>query len=207
MKKVLILSIIFSLLLTVKVFAAELGILSYYYSDSSSIARYKTSRNLYFGSLDSSISGTDMTTMVTHAINQWNSAGVSVTSTSKDRANIIVYGGNLTSLRNIYPSYDSGNTGLMRPLGVQYEGEWRYAGSSIKNGYQHTNTQILIQNRTDSNATTRMNYYRKTTTHELGHALGWRGHSSNSGDIMFGSSSTIQSLTNRDKNHLNQLYK
>ncbi|MFD1032841.1 matrixin family metalloprotease [Metaplanococcus flavidus] len=207
MKKVILLSLILSVLLSGKAYAGDLGMLSYYYSDSSSIARYKSSPLVYFGSLDSSVSGTQLSTMINHATNQWTNGGVRVTTTTrKDWSNIEVYAGNLTSLRTIYPSYDSSNTGLMRPLSTAYEGEWRYAGTYIKNGFQHLRTQVLIKNRTETNLTTRMNYYRKTATHEIGHALGWRGHSSSSNDIMYSSSSAVQNLTTRDKVHLNQIY-
>ena len=48
--------------------------------------------------------------------------------------------------------------------------------------------------------------YKKTCTHELGHALGWAGHSSNTSDIMYSAGSSVTSLTSRDKNHLSQDY-
>lgn len=47
---------------------------------------------------------------------------------------------------------------------------------------------------------------KKTCTHELGHALGWFGHSSDSSDIMYSLSSSITALSSRDKAHLSQVY-
>lgn len=51
-----------------------------------------------------------------------------------------------------------------------------------------------------------LNEYKKTATHELGHSLGWKGHSSNSNDIMYGTASSVTNLTSRDSNHLSQVY-
>ena len=42
--------------------------------------------------------------------------------------------------------------------------------------------------------------------HELGHALGWKDHSSYYFDVMYHSTNNLIALTNRDKNHLVQLY-
>jgi predicted Zn-dependent protease len=49
---------------------------------------------------------------------------------------------------------------------------------------------------------------RKTCLHEVGHALGLQGHSSNPGDIMYYAISPRQkaTLTNRDRATINQLY-
>lgn len=51
-----------------------------------------------------------------------------------------------------------------------------------------------------------LNQTKKTCTHELGHALGWIGHSGTSSDIMYQSGSSITSLTYRDIQHLSQVY-
>jgi predicted Zn-dependent protease len=44
------------------------------------------------------------------------------------------------------------------------------------------------------------------TTHELGDALGWRGHSLDKADVMYKWINNIFILTERDKKHLNQIY-
>lgn len=50
------------------------------------------------------------------------------------------------------------------------------------------------------------NHYRSAFTHELGHGLGWLGHSSDSNDVMYHDNRAVTTLTNRDKNHLVQNY-
>ena len=47
---------------------------------------------------------------------------------------------------------------------------------------------------------------KNTVTHEMGHALGWIGHSSNSNDVMYSVRSSISVLTSRDITHLEQVY-
>lgn len=42
--------------------------------------------------------------------------------------------------------------------------------------------------------------------HEVGHSLGWFGHSTLSSDIMYSYSTENITLTTRDKNHLVQVY-
>jgi len=51
-----------------------------------------------------------------------------------------------------------------------------------------------------------VNLYRNTMTHELGHALGWFGHSGNASDIMYSARSTKTTISTRDARHLSQIY-
>lgn len=51
-----------------------------------------------------------------------------------------------------------------------------------------------------------MSEYNHVTTHELGHALGWVGHSSESSDLMYAVNNSTTVLTSRDTAHLCQVY-
>ena len=68
----------------------------------------------------------------------------------------------------------------------------------------------MLQNPERENGRWRMPRENKTLAYLnsiiLGHALGWHGHSNVSSDIMseYGSSNIL--LTDRDKNHLSQVY-
>lgn len=42
--------------------------------------------------------------------------------------------------------------------------------------------------------------------HELGHSMGWHGHSTNSSDVMYTYTNDVKTLTSRYKNHLAQVY-
>lgn len=48
--------------------------------------------------------------------------------------------------------------------------------------------------------------YKNTCTHELGHALGYMGHSASSADIMYYLDKNAYTLTNNEKEHLIQVY-
>jgi len=153
---------------------------------------------------DSSMTTSNFSSYVSHAQSQWNSAGVSSTGANElSGSQIRIYGGTYDTLKAAQPKLDKTDAGLAVFTGGQtLEGEWKY-GTSYKDGYKikaPVNVYIVQQ----SGKTT--NGYKKTTTHELGHALGWRGHSSNAKDIMYGVSSEVTSLTTRDKNHLKQVY-
>lgn len=74
-------------------------------------------------------------------------------------------------------------------------------GNRTKTIYRMYETNTVVVDRGNSAAE-----LRKTCTHEMGHALGWFGHSMDSNDIMWRSGSQQQNLQNADMNHLKQVY-
>ncbi|WP_139902880.1 matrixin family metalloprotease [Clostridium thermarum] len=128
-----------------------------------------------------------------------------LTKTDYSDYEIRVHGCTYDQLKPLFPQLKTNNTGLcVYPSSLPTIGYYNLNGS----GYTVTvykpqgvvNVAIVEQSRT-------LNGYKKTATHELGHALGWRGHSSSTTDIMYESASTITELTTRDKEHLMQIYR
>lgn len=211
-KRIVYVSILLILAVPSFVYANTLGDLGYWYSDSNVIGRWIDARNIFSERLDSTFTATELSTNVSHARNQWQSAGISTsTTTNRNNANIRVYVGSLENIRKLYPGYSSTATGVARYLSVVNEGSWRIKGEctgcdTYMTGYRHQDVEIYIKNRTDSGSE-KENRLKKTFTHELGHGLGWRGHSSNSADIMYHTNSQVTTVTSRDKNHLSQVYR
>lgn len=76
----------------------------------------------------------------------------------------------------------------------------KYKGKTVNN-YRITSARIFTPKKTLFTA----KQYRTMFTHELGHALGYLGHSTSRSDLMHSSGST-DTLTTRDKRHLGQNY-
>ena len=106
-------------------------------------------------------------------------------------------------MHNYEPSITTTNTGKTS-ISATTEGTWTY-GSTSKTGYTINSVQCYIIYKPNGTNPTGANY-RKTVTHEMGHGLGWFDHSTSSSDVMYGSSSSVDTLTSRDKNHLKQIY-
>ena len=206
-KAILAVLLCFSMLtaLSTTAFAAtNLGTLSYWYSDSDTIGRWdESSVKVYKDKLNSNASFYFSAGM-THACGQWDDVtGMTLTSSSSSSytsAPIKFHGGTMDEV-NAYGEFtvtSSHNGVTQRTSSV--EGTWTY-GSSSKTGRLVVGAVGCI---IDKDRTT--DQYKKTCTHELGHALGWAGHSSNTSDIMYSAGSSVTSLTSRDKNHLSQVY-
>lgn len=196
-------------LLTSVVYAATLGTLSYWYatdtnSHTNVIARWKFTPNLWSGVMDSnSFTTSKFADYVNHAKVEWQLAGIQTygVDNSSD-AHIRIYGGTYSTLSSMEPSLTTSDAGLTTG-GSTKEGEWYYNGV-IKYGYtMDAPIKVYIVYKSGKSD----NGYKKTTTHEFGHSLGWIGESTNSSDIMYGASTENIYLTSRDKNHLVQVYK
>lgn len=182
--------------------AASLGTLSYWYSDSTTIERWDThSLTVRAVKLDT-LAVFSFNVSLTHACDQWKvPLGLSLYVTSSTSAPISYYGGTRQALNNlsIFPTIYSGVNGGTINTSYQ-EGTYSY-GATTKTGNVITSSigYIVDNNRTN-------NEYKETCTHELGHALGWYGHSSNWNSIMYAYGSSLTTLTYIDKNHLAQVY-
>lgn len=195
MKKVVISILFFIVLCSIIVNAGSIICeISYWYSNGIKIGRWYES--ITFSTQGTASCPTNFTTNVSTGFGAWSSAGISNGyTTSFNDASIPVYGGPYTEIKVLNPSFSTTATGQTE-IGATYIGDYMY-GASAKSGYSMDNATMYI-------ATDRASS--KTYKHEAGHALGWFGHSTNSGDIMYETESSVTSLTLRDKNHLVQIY-
>ncbi|MDR0889238.1 MAG: S-layer homology domain-containing protein [Oscillospiraceae bacterium] len=144
---------------------------------------------------------------MSHAISQWNAAlGCDMqrmmVSSMPTTAKIGFYGGTFDDL-SILPGF-SGLTDRVTGMTTydrSVEGTWCTSDSEYYTGYQLNSVRGCI---VDKGIATNWTY--KVCTHELGHGLGWFGHSSTSTDVMVAGQSTVTVLTDNDKDHLLQVY-
>jgi len=193
----------------------DLGTLTQWSSVSKDIARWGSSKS----SIPSTIYTRKMNTNssfafnegMTHARDQWSSAfGISMTistftSSPSSSAKIIFYGGTEAELYSlgIFTGIRLEERSGYTEIDQTEEGTWKHNGNN-KNGYLTTKAQGCIVDYQRS-----VTRFKNTCTHELGHALGWRGDSPDSytSDVMRASPSDTLTLSARDKDHLTQLYK
>ena len=173
-----------------------IGDLLYWYSDSGAIGDWTP--NATYSIKETANASSSFTTDVKTGFSAWNSAGVPNSYESVfNNGTIKVYGGLYSEIKNAFPSFSTTASGQTLVAAVP-SGSYYITPSGYREAYFMANgTEIYY-------ATDRANS--KTYKHEAGHSLGWLGHSSNSGDIMYGSQTTVTQLTLRDKDHLNQVY-
>jgi len=168
------------------------------------IARWQSAPNTMSIVLDG-FTSTNFTSYVNHARNGWRNAGISINSTtSSSAANFKIYGGSYEELVEIDWRLQDGWKGITNYNDSTFEGTWTYSGdSNTRYGLKQNSAIVCVVWDTSYTA----NNYNSVTTHEFGHALGWRGHSSMTlpNSVMFWNPSGT-SLTSNDKDHLTQIY-
>lgn len=195
MKKFLsaLLTILIILIFMVNVVSAVIANLQYWYANDSSIAHWEGNPKFTIRPVvncPSSFEGDVLT-----GFNAWNLAGIPV-SYQLYSGDILVYGGPYTEIKVICPSFSNTSTGETHAEAISMN-DYYTTPSGYKDGYTMNFAKVYF-NTDIAN--------KKTYLHEAGHSLGWFGHSTNSLDIMYSSSSSIAKLTSRDKNHLTQVY-
>lgn len=175
--------------------------LSYWYSNDNKIGS-DNNRHIWSTVIDG-FSVSDFNSYMNYGRDQWkNEVGIyTYGSNDKVSSSIHWYGGSQATLREMEPSLAN----LQAVAVIKYEYK---IGTHTYNGSSKDNWRIKSEIYTPklpwyymASAKT----YRIMFTHELGHGLGWLGHSTNTDDLMYANSKT-DSLTTRDKNHLKQNY-
>lgn len=209
LKRILSFLLAFSLLICIFIVpasAANLGTLNYWYSDMNTIMRWTSvpasvwtqklnyHSNFYFAEAMST------------AVNSWNSAlscSMSIVPLIyPSNRSITFIGGTKEEIdaHALNIPLDESDAGKTR-MTYTDEGTWKY-GSVTKYGGIMTNAEGCV---VETSGYTE-NKYKNIGIHELGHALGWDGHSANSTDVMYATVNSNTVLTVRDKRHLQQVY-
>ncbi len=134
------------------------------------------------------------------AKSQWESAlNLSITTAPENSANIKCYGvlPNDPRISDYYEFQDCAIT-LASYIDTNETVNW---GSSIKTITRMYSATIYIISKSYS-----VSEQKNVFTHELGHALGYRGHSLNSNHVMYPYQSTDYILKQDEINHLKQIY-
>ena len=165
------------------------------------IGHWAESPTVYAENIDSANTAFYFGEGVDSAIDQWNDAlGLSMTLTnSESNADIVVLGGTHQQLAARGHAVSDGANGSTT---------WSY---SIVGYYAYNNTvkleAVIISARIGIVSGSRTaNEYRKTVTHEMGHALGYWGHSSGTTDVMYFAGHASYTLKSNDYAHLQQVY-
>ncbi len=174
----------------------------YWYSNGSNIGHWTSTPTISNKKLNSNTSFY-FSEGYTTARTQWSSAGISTTNVGTGTSgNIKCYGGTAAQLV----------AELGKPAS-DFDGVYgiTYYSSSLQYYLDYYGTTKYL--RTISSAKVcildkgrNLPQTKKTFMHEVGHALGWFGHSVDSEDVMYGSGSSVDALTNHDKLHLLQVY-
>lgn len=201
MKKTLViaLSLIVSMCISSKVFALEIiGDLTYWESNVNHISSFMSTVPDTYSSTLGSYDLNTLKSQVSSARNQWNTAGIPCKiTTSEPNAEIKVSGGSLSEIQSVYPNFLSGYAGLTINGTIQQPGVFLY-NSNYKYYYQIIAATVYVRSG--------LSYPLNVVAHELGHSLGWGGHITTYGNVMYGTESAIITLTARDKRHLSQIH-
>ncbi len=210
MKRMLLCGILMLVLLSTLIIPLNTGYaagtVNAWYSDADIVgyAKYKTGGAYAVSSKSSDTNFTQtFFNVVTYAGARWNSVlPVSIGETSANYAINYIYGGTYIQMKEIVPGLQASDYGITL-MNVEAGKSIRY-GNTTKWAHPIIGTKVCIVHKPGHS----LQAYQHTAVHEMGHMLGWHGHSSTKSDVMYAypQITPITALTDRDKTHLTQIY-
>ena len=181
-------------------------------SNGYEIARWETVPNRMY---IKHISGnTNFSSGMAYAVQEWNDAldigmGIGTTNLDDTAYYIQYYHGSreeLISLNTDIADDLVGAVGVTHCDQYAYIDQWMYMGITEMAGHRVYWVRGYIVNYGGSSSQYR-DAYRNVCTHELGHALGWRGHSGNANHVMSTTENPNNTVLQPDEiTHLKQIY-
>ncbi len=176
--------------------------LEYWYSNINNVYLWKNTPSLYYEKIEGS-SNFMFLSGVSEAKAQWGGAlDMEFKSALENKADIKCYGASLSTFKDKGVNIGDNLLGLTYHSICEDEEIDLYYNGNLKKTYLAISAEIYILSKIENMSST---LQKTIIIHEFGHALGYDGHSSNSNDTMYASSTNMY-LTDRDINHLAQFY-
>lgn len=203
MKKMIVFIMLLGLVLTASsVQAYEENSCQYWYSSSTHVGHWFSTPKVAKEKLNNSMLF-EFSQAISHSRIQWNSVQVPTSScNSIENADIPCIGGTASEIYAAYnysinPNAYNGMTVVSKSFYCQITYQNQQKSLYAMN---HATVYILDKGYTNPDK------YKATSLHELGHALGWCGHSSLSSDAMYEYSNLVLTPTLRDERQIHQFY-
>ncbi len=174
-----------------------------WYSDSNDIGFWASTPTIWRCNFSTNNSFS-FTTCYNTARTQWANASIATIDggTNPSSYQIAFFGGSesvIATNLGVSSASLNGKAGITKLYGSLF-GYMNYSGST-KNLNQLSFSMTGIIDRGLS-----LDMQKNVCIHELGHSLGWYGHSNINTNVMYYNTTSVKVLTTMDKNHLTQAY-